>query len=457
LRQALLLLVASDSLDSDRIEEPRWGIGTSQDCPLHARRPPEVQGCGARLATDGRRTYYRFPAFYLLDNSADMPKRVIILGSTGSIGRNALDVSGKLSDEIEIVALAAATRWEVMSEQVLRFRPAVAVLTDAHAAAQLRDSLSGTGCTTEIHTGTDALVDIVETMGCDFVLSAIVGITGLRATLAAVERGLTVGLANKESLVVAGRLIVDAAARSGARLLPVDSEHSAIYQALRSGRPEEVERIFLTGSGGPFRTWSKEQMETATLEDAMRHPTWDMGPKITIDSATLMNKALEIIEAQCLFGIEPNRIEVVIHPESIIHSMVAFRDGSIVAQMGSPDMRTPIQYALTHPRRLAGCSERIDFATLERMHFESPDPERFPALRLGYEAARRGGTAGAALNAANEAAVEAFRAGRIQFLGIVQRVEEVFNRHVHETRPDLERLMMVDAWARKEVSQCCSV
>ena len=386
-----------------------------------------------------------------------MPRRVVILGSTGSIGTSALSVVDNLAGEIEIVGLAAATRWEEMAEQVRRYRPQVVVMTDPDAAARLGERLSAEDCKPEVWTGLASVPQLVKEVDCDFVLSAIVGVAGLQATLAAVERGLTVGLANKESLVVSGALMVEAAERSGARLLPVDSEHSAIYQAMHTGRQEEVERIFLTASGGPFRTWTPEQMANATVEDAMRHPTWNMGPKITIDSATMMNKALEIVEAKWLFGIDPDRIEVVVHPESIIHSMVAFRDGSVVAQLGSPDMRTPIQYAMTYPRRLSGCSERVDFSRLDGMHFEPPDADRFPALRMGHDVARRGGTAGAAMNAADEAAVSAFRDRRIGFLDIVPMVEDILGRHAFIEEPTLDELMAVDAWARKEVVQCCSV
>ena len=382
-----------------------------------------------------------------------MPKRVIILGSTGSIGSSALEVAENLPDDIQIVALAAATNWEKLAAQVERFRPRVAVLADRSAAERLEERLRGRNGTTQVWSGAEALPRLVKEADCDFVLSAIVGVAALPATLAAVERGLTVGLANKESLVVAGELMVQAAAASGSMLLPVDSEHSAIYQSLHSGRREEVERILLTASGGPFRTWTPDQMRRATLEDAMRHPTWNMGPKITIDSATMMNKALEIVEAKWLFDIDADRIEVVIHPESIIHSMVAFRDGSVVAQMGRPDMRTPIQYAMTYPRRLAGCGDRLDCRSLERMHFEPPDEERFPALRLGREVAKRGGTAGAAMNAANEAAVAAFRQGRLGFMEIVPAVELCLARHKFEARPSLAQLMAVDAWARKEVER----
>lgn len=385
-----------------------------------------------------------------------MPKRVIILGSTGSIGGSALDVARNLAGELEIVALAAGSSWEKLAAQVERFRPRVAVLTDHTAADRLSERLRRGGIVTQVWSGVEALVRLVKELDADFVLSAIVGVTGLPATLAAVERGLAVGLANKESLVMAGELVVNAAAASGSLLLPVDSEHSAIYQSLHSGRREEVERILLTASGGPFRTWTLEQMHRVTLADAMRHPTWNMGPKVTIDSATMMNKALEIVEAKWLFDVDVDRIEVVIHPESIIHSMVAFRDGSVVAQMGRPDMRTPIQYAMTYPRRLAGSSERLEFSELGRIHIEPPDEERFPALRVGREAARRGGTAGAAMNAANETAVTAFRASRIGFLDIVPAVEDCLTRHAFLAHPNLAELMAVDAWARKEVEQRCA-
>jgi 1-deoxy-D-xylulose-5-phosphate reductoisomerase len=386
-----------------------------------------------------------------------MPKRVIILGSTGSIGCSALNVADALPGEFEIVGLAANESREKMAEQVWRWKPKAVALTDPDAAEQLAADLRRAETTTAVWSGPEALVRLVKELDCDFVLSAIVGVAGLPATLAAVERGLTVGLANKESLVVAGKLLVEAAARSGSKLLPVDSEHSAIFQSLHSGKREEVERIFLTASGGPFRTWTLEQMQSAKLADAMRHPTWEMGPKITIDSATMMNKALEVIEARWLFDIDPDRIEVVIHPESIIHSMVAFHDGSIVAQMGRPDMRTPIQYAMTYPRRLAAGGERLSFSQFGRMHFEPPDLGRFPALRLGHDVARRGGTAGAALNAANEAAVAAFRESQIGFLEIATIVEDVLKRHTFDAHPSLETLMAVDAWARKEVHPCCSV
>ncbi len=375
-------------------------------------------------------------------------KRVIILGSTGSIGRSALSVAENLKSEIEIVGLAANSQWERLAEQALQFRPKAVAIADDRFAGVIRDRLHVDSVRPTVFAGGDALVQLVREVDADFVLAAVVGAAGLPSTLAAVERGLTIGLANKETLVVAGSVVAPLAARTGATLIPVDSEHSAIFQAMHAGSHAEVEKIVLTASGGPFRTWSTEQIRAATLGDALKHPTWQMGPKITIDSATMMNKALEIIEAKWLFNIPPDRIEVVIHPESIIHSMVQFHDGSIVAQMGAPDMRTPIQYAMTYPRRLHGQADRLNLAALRSMNFEPPDSHRFPALRLGHEVARRGGTAGAAFNAANEAAVDAFRAGKLRFTEIVQRVEDVLGRHTFKECPGLDDLLTVDAWAR---------
>jgi 1-deoxy-D-xylulose-5-phosphate reductoisomerase len=288
----------------------------------------------------------------------------------------------------------------------------------------------------------------------DFVLAAIVGAAGLPATLAAVERGLDVGLANKESLVVAGSLLVPLARARGSRLIPVDSEHSAVFQALAAGRAEDVRRIFLTASGGPFRTWPRDKVAAATVSEALNHPTWSMGPKVTIDSASMMNKALEVIEAYHLFALAPEQIEILIHPESIVHALVEFQDGALLAQLGTPDMRTPIQYAMTWPRRLPGLAERLDWRDLGRLTFEVPDFESFPALRLGYTAARAGGTCGAVLNAANEAAVARFRAGAIAFGQIVELAEQTLRRHRRIDQPTLAELLAADAWARHEVEAC---
>jgi len=382
-----------------------------------------------------------------------MAKRITILGSTGSIGRNALEVIASLGPDYQVAGLAARSRWEELLAQARRFGPRAIAIGDASLADRLACRLNGT---IGLLAGPEGLVELVRCSECDFVLSAIVGSAGLPATVAAVEMGKTVGLASKEVLVVAGSLVVPLARRTGAKLLPIDSEHSAIFQAMHAGNPDEVVKVYLTASGGPFRDWPAERIAEATLEDALRHPTWKMGPKITIDSATMMNKALEIIEAKWLFGLEPDAIEVVIHPESIIHSMVEFCDGSVIAQLGMPDMRTPIQYALTFPRRVRGPSRRLDLAALRQMHFEPPDPERFPALKLGYEVARVGGTAGAVLNAANEVAVQAFRDGRIRFGQIIELTGQVLDRHERIDEPDFDDLLAADAWARREVHRCLS-
>ncbi|MBK9126776.1 MAG: 1-deoxy-D-xylulose-5-phosphate reductoisomerase [Phycisphaerales bacterium] len=382
-----------------------------------------------------------------------MRKRVVVLGSTGSIGRSTLDVADALRDEITLVGLAGHRNWRLLAEQARRFGVRhVAIADDAHVAELRAACPPGT----RVLAGPAGLVELAVSCDANFVLAAIVGAAGLPATLAAVEHGIDVGLANKESLVVAGSLIVPTAQRTGARLLPVDSEHSAIFQCLQAGRREDVRKIYLTASGGPFRQWDAERMHNATLGDALNHPTWSMGPKITIDSATMMNKALEIIEAHWLFDVPAEQIGVLVHPESVVHSMVEFNDGSVIAQLGTPDMRTPIQYALTYPRRPAGVAPLLDWSTCRTLHFEPPDLERFDALRLGFASASAGGTSGAVLNAANEAAVEHFRAERIPFGRIVALARDVFERHRPAPRPTLEELLTQDAWARQEVDRCIS-
>jgi 1-deoxy-D-xylulose-5-phosphate reductoisomerase len=287
----------------------------------------------------------------------------------------------------------------------------------------------------------------------DVVVAAIVGSVGLRSTWAALQAGKRVALANKETLVMAGPLVTNLARQSGALLLPIDSEHSAVFQALRAGQRAEVRRIILTASGGPFRRWTTEQMQSATVEQALAHPTWNMGKKITIDSATMMNKALELIEARWLFDLQPEQIQIVVHPQAIVHSMVEFVDGSIIAQMGPPDMRLPIQYALSYPERWGCPSTKMDFTKPCGLEFEPPDFERFPALQLGYEVAAAGGTAGAVLNAANEAAVQAFLDGRIGFCQIVPACRKALEQHNYEPHPTLETLLQLDAWARQEVQR----
>ncbi|MGE0479220.1 MAG: 1-deoxy-D-xylulose-5-phosphate reductoisomerase [Phycisphaerae bacterium] len=380
-----------------------------------------------------------------------MRKRVLVLGSTGSIGVAALAVAAALEPEIEVVGLAAGTSWELLAGQAREHGVGQVAVADERCFDRLREACPPG---TTIRAGAAGLVELVDACAAEFVLAAIVGAAGLPATLRAVERGIDVGLANKESLVIAGAILMPLAARTGSRLIPVDSEHSAIFQALQCGRREDVRRVYLTASGGPFRNHSREQMEGATLEEALRHPTWSMGPKITIDSATMMNKALEIVEAHHLFGLDAEQIEVLVHPESIVHSMVEYADGSILAQLGTPDMKTPIQYAMTFPRRVAGVAEALDWRKVRTLHFDAPDAARFPALRLGHEAARRGGSFGAVLNAANEAAVERFRSGAIGFGRIAALVEAVFERHDGVGAPTLAELLAADRWARQEVWAC---
>lgn len=362
-----------------------------------------------------------------------------------------MEVAAALNGRVRIAGLAAGARWETLAEQAATVRPdAVAIADDRHYR-RLRDACpSGT----KVFAGADGLVELVASAEANFVVSAIVGAAGLPATLAAVERGLDVGLANKESLVVAGAILAPLAAQRGCQLIPVDSEHSAIFQSLHSGKQDEIRRIYLTASGGPFRTWEKARIENATLDEALKHPTWSMGPKITIDSATMMNKALEIIEARHLFNLEPGQIEVLIHPESIVHSMVEYCDGSVIAQLGAPDMKTPIQYALTYPARAPGISAPLLWDQPRSLQFEPPDMERFPALRLGHEVAERGGNSGAIFNAANEAAVELFRAGKIRFGRIAELVASVLGRARWSACPTLSELLEADGWARQETLAC---
>ncbi len=386
--------------------------------------------------------------------SPTVTRRITILGSTGSIGQSTVQVVDSLGSDYRVVGLSGNRRWSELLDQCRLLRPAAAAVADDASAAAMRPQLNGQ---MDLLTGPEGLVEIASRPESDFVVAAIVGAAGLRPTLAAVEAGKDVGLANKEALVIAGSLLMPLAKRKNVRILPIDSEHSAVFQAMASGRSGEIHKIYLTASGGPFRTWSADRIAQAAPEDALRHPTWDMGPKITIDSATMMNKALEIIEACWLFDLPPDAIEVLIHPESVIHSMVEFCDGSVIAQLGTPDMKTPIQYALTYPHRATGCAERLDFHALRKLHFEPPDMDRFPALRLGYEVARAKGTAGAVLNAANEQAVAAFLEGHIPFGRIVELTERVLDDHVVDTNPTLETLLTADAWARQEVNRCLNV
>ncbi|MBI2899879.1 MAG: 1-deoxy-D-xylulose-5-phosphate reductoisomerase [Planctomycetes bacterium] len=371
-------------------------------------------------------------------------KRIAVLGSTGSIGVNALDVLRHLASECRVSGLSARSNWRLLEEQAREFRPARVAVSDPGARAELGGRLNGT----TIHADP---AEIAAHDDVDVVLCAITGAAGLAPGLAALGAGKTLALANKESLVAAGPLMIEAARRGGGRIVPVDSEHNAVFQAMRSGRHEEVRRIVLTASGGPFRDTPLEALAEATVEQALKHPTWNMGAKITIDSATMFNKALEIVEARWLFDVDPSKIEVVIHPQSIVHSIVEFADGSMIAQMGVPDMRTPIQYAITHPQRLAGLARPLDLVAAGALTFRAPDLEKFPSLEMGWRAARAGGTMGAVMNAANEAAVALFLDRRIPFPRIFQLVRAVMDRHELVAEPTLDDVRKADAWARSEV------
>ena len=383
---------------------------------------------------------------------SEYPRNVVILGSTGSIGRSALSViEHDEGRRLRAFGLSAHGNLDLLETQARAVRPRFVALTHPEAPHRFRGRLDGLD--TEVLTGPEAVIRMVQHPETERVLTAIVGAAGLKGTWAALEAGKTVALANKETLVVAGPLIMDLARRRGCELIPVDSEHAAIAQALRAGRPKEVRRVILTSSGGPFRGRSARELAAVTPEQALQHPTWKMGPKITIDSATLMNKALEVIEARWLFHLEPDQIEVVVHPESIVHSMVEFVDGSVVAQLSPPDMRLPIQYALMYPDRVPGPCPRLDLTERFALRFEPPDLETFPGLALGFEVMRRGGTAGAALNAANEAAVARFLDGSIGFLDIPRVCRAVLEHHSFDAHPTLDDLWKVDAWARQEVSR----
>ncbi len=385
-----------------------------------------------------------------LPESSAAPRRVAVLGSTGSIGTNSLDVIAHLKGRLSAHSLSAHASWETLEEQARRFKPRRIALTDPDAAQQLAGKLNGV-C--EVLHGPDALAILASDPEADVVVSAIVGSAGLAGTWAALEQGKTVAFANKETLVMAGPLVMKLARERGGRLLPVDSEHSAVFQALHDTPLDQVERVVLTGSGGPFRGRTTGELENVSIEEALKHPTWRMGPKISIDSATLMNKALEIIEARWLFDLPPEKIDVIIHPESVIHSFVEFVDGSVLAQLSPPDMRLPIQYALTYPERVAGPARRLPWKELSGWHFEQPDHETFPALQLGFEVARNGGTCGAVLNAANEAAVGHFLAGELAFLDIVTACRAALDHHDYSATPTLTELARLDRWARQEVAR----
>jgi 1-deoxy-D-xylulose-5-phosphate reductoisomerase len=374
-------------------------------------------------------------------------RKVLLLGSTGSIGTSALKVAHDLPERMQIVGLAANSSVEALVEQVRETGVKQVALTDPAAAAKARVLLPAD---VVLHTGAQGLVDLVNESDADMVLVAIVGTAGLAPALAAIERGMHLAVASKEILVMAGEAVTEAAKRKGVNILPVDSEHNAIFQCLEGHRHSNVQRILLTASGGPFRTLPADQLPHVTLAQALKHPTWTMGRKITIDSATLFNKGLEMIEAKWLFDVPMDKIEVVVHPQSIVHSMVEFADNSVIAQLSHSDMCFPIQYAVTWPDRVPNNLQPLNFAQVGALHFEAPRVDDFPALNLARHAGTIGGTLPAVLNAANEVAVDAFLNGKIPFPGIWQTVERVMNAHQVIAHPSLDELIDADAWARRE-------
>jgi len=377
-------------------------------------------------------------------------RHIAILGSTGSIGTQALDVIGRHTDCFEVELLTAGSNSRLLIEQARRFNPASVVIADKARYDEVFDALDPLDI--KVFTGTDSVCDLLRSPQIDIVLTAMVGFSGLKPTIAAIKAGKAIALANKETLVAAGGLIMPLARKYGAPILPVDSEHSAIFQCLQ-GEHARLEKILLTGSGGPFLHSSREEIAAATPAQALNHPRWKMGPKVTIDSASLMNKGLELIEARWLFGVEPQDIEVVIHPQSIIHSMVQFSDGCVMAQLSQPDMRLPIQFALSYPERIDLDTRRLDFAQLGSLTFEKPDLDRFPCLGLAYASLERGGNATCTMNGANEVAVAAFLEGRIGFTDIPRIIETVLSRNPFITDPSLDDIYSTDFEAKKRAAE----
>ncbi len=386
--------------------------------------------------------------------SPENPRRITILGSTGSVGQSTVDLIARDPASYRVEALVARSSVELLAEQARRLRARLAVVADPSRFQALKAALAGTSV--EVAAGPEAVIEAAE-RPAEWVMAAVVGFAGLAPTIAAARRGAMVALANKEALVCAGRLLIDAIEQSGAVLLPVDSEHNAIFQVFEPDQRGAVDRLILTASGGPFRNWSLADMADVTPEQALAHPNWDMGDKISIDSATMMNKGLELIEAQLLFGLPEAQVEIVVHPQSVIHSMVAYRDGSVLAQLGTADMRIPISHALGWPARIDGPSARLDFMNLPALTFERPDSGRFPSLRLAREALVTGGYAPIVLNAANEAAVAAFLARRIRFLDIARIVEDVMAGwgRLSDSVDALQQVQAADLEARRMAEGLC--
>ena len=386
--------------------------------------------------------------------SHDHPRGVTILGSTGSVGQSTVDLIARDPASYCVEALVAGKSVELLAEQARRLRARLAVVADPARFQALKEALAGTSI--EAAAGPEAVIEAAS-RPAEWVMAAVVGFAGLASTLVAARRGAMIALANKEALVCAGRLLIDAVEQSGGVLLPVDSEHNAIFQVFEPRQRHAIDRLILTASGGPFRNWSLADMADVTPQQALAHPNWDMGPKISIDSATLMNKGLELIEAHLLFGLPEEQVEIIVHPQSVIHSMVAYRDGSVLAQLGTADMRVPITHALGWPSRIDGPAARLDFAGLSALTFERPDSGRFPSLRLAREALVSGGLAPIVLNAANEAAVAAFLAGRIRFLDIARTVEDVMAGWDGLAEPvaSLQQVEAADGEARRKAEDIC--
>ncbi len=377
-------------------------------------------------------------------------KRIAILGSTGSIGQNALKVARHLGSDIQVVAIAARENIELLEEQAREFAPRLIAVYNADKALELQRRLPGQ----TILSGMEGLLAVASHPEADMVISAMAGTVGLQPTIEAIRAGKDVGLANKEALVSGGALIMQLVAEKGVKLLPIDSEHSAIFQCLKNEPARSVRRIILTSSGGPFRTWTDQQLENVTIEQALNHPTWKMGPKVTIDSSTLMNKGLEVIEAYWLFGVDLDQIDVVVHPQSIIHSLVEFSDYSMLAQMGEPSMIVPIQYAMTYPDRQPGLLKPFDFVKNSKLEFSVPNKHTFRCLALAYEALRQGGSLPCYMNAANEVLVERFLKGEISWKEIGIQLEVLMNRHAVVAIDSLDIILAVDALAREEAARC---
>ncbi|HOX36591.1 MAG TPA: 1-deoxy-D-xylulose-5-phosphate reductoisomerase [Candidatus Brocadiia bacterium] len=393
-------------------------------------------------------------ALAALRRDAGIPptRKISILGSTGSIGKNTLDVIRRSNGNYRVRSLAANTSWQDLRSQIEEFRPGKVALADEAAARNLRREL-GNGVP-EVISGTDALAELAADEEVDTVVIGVVGAAGLLPTIEAIRTGKKIALANKETFVMAGRLIEDAVAVHDAVIIPIDSEHNALFQLLASASLDDVVQVTLTASGGSLYNMPLDGLHSVTPAEALAHPNWKMGRKITIDSATMMNKAFEVIEAHWLFGLKPEQIEVLVHRQSIVHGIVEMKDGSMMAHMGMPDMRLPISHALTYPARNASGIPRLDLTRVGSLTFEKPDPHRFPGIALGFEAIRRGGTTGVILNAANECAVDAFLGGVIPFTAIVDTAVEVLSRHAHNSQPTLDEILEADVWAREETTRC---